>query len=63
MKACHEKSFEQSMEIQFVGGLEILNDGMNAYNMFKDKCENGEMVNGETNVCWDQFLTELDIVI
>lgn len=38
------KSFEQSMEIQFVGGLEIFNDGMNAYNLFKDKCENGEMV-------------------
>ncbi|MDC8832588.1 hypothetical protein [Alteromonas gilva] len=38
------KSFEQSMEIQFVDGLEIFNNGINAYSLFKDKCENGETV-------------------
>jgi len=38
------KSFEQSMEIQFIDGVEIFNDGLNAYSLFKDKCENGETV-------------------
>jgi hypothetical protein len=38
------KSFEQSMEIQFIGGVEIFSDGLNAYSLFKDKCENGETV-------------------
>lgn len=38
------KSFEQSMEIQFVSGVAIFNDGINAYSLFKDKCDNGETV-------------------
>lgn len=42
MDSC--KSFEQSKEIQFVDGLEIFKDGLNAYSLFKDKCDNGETV-------------------
>lgn len=37
-------SFGQSMEIQFVGGLDIFSDGLNAYNSFRAKCENAETV-------------------
>jgi len=37
-------SFEQSMEIQFVGGQEIFNDGLNAYDSFKEKCDKAETV-------------------
>ncbi|MBU3005447.1 hypothetical protein [Paraglaciecola arctica] len=37
-------SFEQTMEVQFVDGLEILHDGLNAYDSFKAKCENAARV-------------------
>ena len=37
-------SFEKSLEIHFINGVEIFNDGLNAYSLFKDKCENGETI-------------------
>lgn len=42
MEGC--KSFARSMEVQYVDGLEIFNDGVNAYNLFKSRCEKGGTV-------------------
>ena len=38
------KSFEHGMEVQFINGVEVFNDGLNAYASFKAKCENNETV-------------------
>jgi len=37
-------SFKQSIEIQFVGGFDIFRDGLNAYNLLREKCDNAETV-------------------
>lgn len=38
------KVFEQGMKVQFVDGLDIFQDGVNAYQLFKEKCDKGESV-------------------
>ncbi len=37
MKACN--TFEQSMDVQFIGGLDIFAEGIDAYNLFRKQCE------------------------
>ena len=37
-------TFGQSLEIQFVNGVQIFKDGLNAYNMLKKHCEKGATV-------------------
>ena len=38
------KGFEKSAEIQFIDGLEIFNEGIAAYNAFKNKCQSSDMI-------------------
>ncbi|GLR70425.1 hypothetical protein [Agaribacter marinus] len=42
IKSCN--AFKQGMVIKFVDGVEILRDGLNAYNSFREKCEKAETV-------------------